>query len=78
VTWLVSKRFAHVENGWLVPDHQDAQDLLDELGTRPRRVKGDFFSAKPRPNVREKDKPTPAQKRARKENIKKAQQARAG
>ena len=39
-------------------------------------VKADMFEAKPRPNVPEKDKPTEAQKKARKENIKKAQKAR--
>ena len=78
VKWLVSKRFAHVNNGWLTPDHEDARALFEELGTRPRRVEGDLFRARPRPNVPEKDKPTPAQKRARRENISKAQRARQG
>jgi hypothetical protein len=39
-------------------------------------VKGDIFEARPRPNVPEAAKPTPAQQKARRENIKKAQAAR--
>ena len=76
VKWLVSKDMAHVEKGRLVADHEDARELLDSLGSQPRHVKGDFFEARPRPNVPEKDKPTRAQQEARQENIKKAQQAR--
>jgi hypothetical protein len=37
---------------------------------------GDRFQAKPRPNVPEEEKPTPAQRRAQRQNIKKAQAAR--
>jgi len=76
VKWLVSKDFAHLENGYLVPDHPDAKALFDELDSRPRLIEGDLFEAKDRPNVPEKDKPTPSQKQARAENIQKAQQAR--
>lgn len=76
VKWLISKDFAHIENGWLVADHGDAEALLKKLGARPRRVEGDLFAARPRPNVPEREKPTPAQKRARRENIRKAQKAR--
>lgn len=76
VKWLISKKLAHVHDGELVPDHEDAKSVLDQLGSKPRHVEGDLFTAKPRPNVPEKDKPTPAQQRARKENIEKAQQAR--
>ena len=76
VKWLISKDFAHVEDDKLVADHDDAKDLLEKLGSQPSHVRGDFFKAKPRPNVPEKDKPTEAQKKARKENIKKAQEAR--
>jgi len=78
VTWLVSKDFAHVEGDRLVPDHRDAKDLFDELDATPVHVKGDVFKAKDRPNVPEKMKPTAAQKRAQKSNIKKAQAARRG
>ena len=76
VKWLVSKEDAHVENGKLIPDTKDAKDLIKKLGSQPVQVRGDRFKAKDRPNVPEKAKPTPAQTRARRENIKKAQAAR--
>jgi hypothetical protein len=76
VKWLVSKEDAHVEDGKLVPDTKDAKDLIKKLGSQPVQVRGDRFKAKDRPNVPEKAKPTPAQTRARRENIKKAQAAR--
>jgi hypothetical protein len=75
-TWLVNKDYAHLEGRKLVPDHPDAKELFSVLGSQPTRVKGDVFKAKDRPNVPEKAKPTPAQKRARTTNIKKAQAAR--
>jgi hypothetical protein len=78
VKWLISKEDAHIEHEELVPDSDEARKILAELGSQPVHVKGDVFEAKPRPNVAEKDKPTPAQKRARSENIKKAQAARRG
>ena len=76
VKWLVSKDFAHVEGGKLVPDHRDAKALFEELGAEPVHIRGDYFEAKDRPNVPEQNKPTAAQKRARSANIKKAQAAR--
>jgi len=76
VKWLVSKEMAHVENGKLVPDHKDAKELFDELGSQPKHIKGDIFKAKDKPDVPEKEKPTKAQAEARQENIKKAQAAR--
>jgi hypothetical protein len=76
VKWLVSKEDAHVEDGKLVPDTQDARDLLKKLGSKPVHVSGDRFEAKPRRNVSERSKPTAAQTRARKQNIKNAQAAR--
>jgi len=75
-TWLVSKQDAHVEDGKLVPDTADARELLAKLGSEPTHVEGDIFKAKDRPNVPERAKPTPAQRRARTANIKKAQAAR--
>jgi len=74
--WLISKEDAHLEGGRLVPDSDDARKVLDELGASPVHVRGDRFKAKDRPNVPEREKPTPAQKRARTANIKKAQAAR--
>lgn len=74
--WLISKEDAHVEGGKLIADTAEAEKVLATLGSAPVHVKADMFKAKPRPNVPERDKPTPAQKRARRENIKKAQAAR--
>jgi hypothetical protein len=74
--WLISKDEAHIENDRLVPDTTDAQEVLRALGSEPKHVGGDRFTAKPRPNVPEKEKPTAAQKRAWQQNIKKAQAAR--
>lgn len=59
--WLVNKKSAHIENGRLMADTDDVQDLLDELGSVPRHVKGDIFEAKDRPNIPEHEKPTLAQ-----------------
>lgn len=70
--WLVSKDFAHVEDEELVPDNKETKDLLESLGSKPTHQKGDVFTAKDRRNVPEKEKPTPAQKKARQQNIKKA------
>ena len=74
--WLISKDDAHLEGDTLVADSDDARRLIETLGTKPKQVKGDVFEAKDRPNVPESKKPTEAQQRARRENIKKAQQAR--
>ncbi len=74
--WLIGKDQAHIEKDRLVPDTEDARKVLARLGSEPQHIEGDRFQAKPRPNVPEKAKPTAAQKRARQENIKKAQAAR--
>jgi hypothetical protein len=75
-TWLISKEDAHIENGKLVGDTKDAKDLLKKLGANPNHTKGDIFEAKDRRNVPERSKPTPAQTRARRQHIRKAQAAR--
>ena len=75
-TWLISKDDAHIEAGKLVGDTKDARDLLKKLRSAPVHLRGDRFEAKDRPNVPERSKPTAAQTRARRENIKKAQAAR--
>lgn len=74
--WLISKNDAHSEGGKLVADSDDAKKILDMLRSVPHNVKVDLFEAKDRPNVPERAKPTPSQRRARAENIKKAQEAR--
>ena len=74
--WLISKSDAHIENGRLVPDSENAKELLNNLGSVPKLLKGDVFSAKDRQNIPEKEKPTEAQEKAYRENIDKAQKAR--
>lgn len=74
--WLIGKEDAHVEDGKLVGDTKDAKDLIKKLGSRPVQIRGDRFEAKPRRNVPEREKPTAAQQRARRQNIKKAQDTR--
>lgn len=74
--WLISKDDAHIERGRLVPDTDAARDVLSKLTSVPKYVKGDVFEAHDRSNVPESEKPTLAQKRARMENIQKAQKAR--
>ena len=74
--WLISKEDAHIEGGKLVPDSEDAKKVLGQLGSTPEYLEGDRFKAKPRPKVPESEKPTPAQRKAQQENIKKARAAR--
>jgi hypothetical protein len=70
--WLVAKEDAHIDGGKLIPDTMEARDLFAKFRTEPEHIKGDVFRAKDRPNVPEREKPTPAQQRARTANIKKA------
>ena len=74
--WLISKEHAHMEGGKLVPDSEDAREVLEALGSEPEHLEGDRFTAKSRLNIPEEEKPTPAQRRAQQRNIKKAQAAR--
>lgn len=74
--WLISKTDAGVSGGALVGKTASARSVISKLSTKPRRVKGDVFQAKPRKDVPEKAKPTPAMRRAQMKNIRKAQAAR--
>lgn len=77
VKWLIDKDDAHVsDNGTLVGDTQDAKEVISNLSSKPVHLKGDIFKAGPRRDVPERSKPTAAQQRARKANLKKAQAAR--
>ena len=74
--WLIGKQHAHIEGGRLVADTAAARKVIATLGSTPRHLGGARFRARPRPDVPESAKPTPAQRRARRLNIKKAQAAR--
>ncbi|MGH6926031.1 MAG: hypothetical protein ACRED5_20075 [Propylenella sp.] len=74
--WLIGKEHAHRRGDTLVADTKKAEKVLETMGSKPKHVSADRFKAKPRPNVPEREKPTAAQKRARRTNIKKAQAAR--
>lgn len=67
--WLISKNDAHVENGRLVADDSNVKQIMSRIPGEIRRKRADVFEGK-RYNVAEKT--TPAQRRARQENIKKA------
>ena len=73
--WLIEKTHAHVEDGRLVPDSAEAKKLFGSLGSEPVHVAGDRFRAKPRRDIPEEEKPTPAMRHAQLSNIKKAQAA---
>lgn len=75
-SWLINKHSAHMEGDTLVGDTDDVRDLLEKLGSKPKRIKGDIFEAKDRQDIPEIKKPTAAQQKARMENIRKAQAAR--
>ena len=74
--WLISKTEATVKGDTLVGKSKDVRDVLAKLRRKPKKTRGDIFEAGPRKNVPEKAKPTPAMKKARAANIKKAQKAR--
>ena len=76
VKWLIDKDDAHISGDSLVGDTPEAKDVIKQLGSKPVHKRGDLFEAKPRKNIPERAKPTSAQKKARSQNIKKAQAAR--
>ena len=73
--WLVEKTQAHLDGDRLVADSLEAEKLFATLGSVPVLVSGDRFKAKPRRDIPEAEKPTPAMRRAQLANIKKAQAA---
>jgi len=72
VKWLIGKEEAHVQDAKLVPDTKAAKEIIEQLGSQPVHLVGDRFKARPQPNAPESTDPTPVQRRARRENIKKA------
>lgn len=75
-SWLIKKSDAHVEGNTLVIDEPVTKKVLKALSSKIRHVKGDVFEARVKRNVPESEKPTPAQIRARRQNIQKALRAR--
>jgi len=73
--WLIGKSEAHIAGRKLVPDSPAAEKVLTQLGSTPRHLGGDRFSARPRRKIPAAEKPTPAMRRAQAANIKKAQAA---
>jgi hypothetical protein len=73
--WLISKRFAHVENGKLVGDTAEARNVIADASPVTYK-EGDIFEGKPRRDVPESEKPTTVMKRAQSANIQKARSAR--
>jgi hypothetical protein len=73
--WLIGKSEAHRAGKRLAPDTAAARKVLAQLGSTPRHLGGDRFIAKPRRDIPESEKPTPAMRRAQLTNIKKAQSA---
>lgn len=73
--WLIGKSEAHRDGKQLVADSVAAEKVLSQLGSTPRHLGGDRFTAKPRRDIPEVEKPTPAMRRAQLANIKKAQAA---
>lgn len=73
--WLISKNRAHIEADKLVAEDDEADEVLQKIGPA-RHLEGDVFRGHPRINIPEHEKPTRAQRKARRENVKKAQQMR--
>ncbi len=71
--WLIAKTDASMKGGTLIGKTKHAKQVLSKLTKKPEKIKGNLFEAKPRKNVPERAKPTPAMGRARARNIKKAQ-----
>jgi hypothetical protein len=72
-SWLVRKSDAHVKGKTLVIDDRLAKTVMKGLRGPIRHFKGDIFRAKPRRDIPESEKPTPAMRHAQLMNIKKAQ-----
>ena len=75
-SWLINKNDAHVEDGQLKSNQPKIKKILQRLRGPIKKFKGNIFHAKPRKNIPEKDKQTEKQRKARKQNIKKAQKTR--
>lgn len=72
-SWLVAKGDAYIQNKKLIVSDPIASIISRAIRGPIRHLKGDIFVAKPRRDIPEKEKPTPAMRKAQKNNIKKAQ-----
>lgn len=73
--WLVEKMRAHVEGRHLIADSAEPRKPFKSLGSEPVHISGDRFRAKPRRDIPETERPTPAMRKEHAPNIKKAQAA---
>ncbi len=73
--WLIEKSARPSRQRHAGADSLEAEKVLKSLGSPPVHVGGDRFKAKPRRDIPEAEKPTPAMRRAQMTNIKKAQAA---
>ena len=46
IKWIVSKEIAHFENGELIADNKDAQELFDKIGFVPQHIEGNRYGVK--------------------------------
>jgi hypothetical protein len=59
--WLINMDDAYLDGATLVADTDNAEKLVDALGSKPTHVKGDVFEAKDKPNVPDRKKLTETQ-----------------
>lgn len=67
-SWLILKSDAHVKGRRLFIDNPLTKTALKGIRGPIQHYKDDIFHAKPRRNIPEASKPTPAQRRARQES----------
>lgn len=72
--WMISKSAAHVENGMLIADKPKVRQILTRLPGRV--VQRSRSTGRPQVIVPKRLSITPAQRRARQQNMRKAQRAR--
>jgi hypothetical protein len=63
--WLIRKELAHLEGVRLVPDSEQAQRVLEQLGPKLIHVGGDVFRIPRQLTVRETKKPVTTRRRAK-------------
>lgn len=46
IKWIISKEIAHAEDGKLVADSEEAQELFDKIGIVPQHIEGNRYGIK--------------------------------